>query len=141
MMKLGSTLLLGLSVLTLAGCVSQQQADEKMGKGCEAAVNAMIAPKTLVNVKSVKFADEVNSDGNYRMVTIVALEKDGWMELDKEYSCKFVQQWGLMKSSHIALLEQLKYGDTVMGKQDGKIIGSFDDFMKLTESAETAMGQ
>lgn len=141
MNRLSSAVLLGLTVLAVSGCVSQEQADNKMGKGCEAGLSAMIAPKTLKTIKSVKFADEKNSDGTYRRVTIAAVEKDGWMELDKEYSCLFLQQWGFFKSSHIALLEQLNYNGKVLGKLDGKIIGSMEDYMKLTKSADTAMGQ
>ncbi len=130
------------SAIVLTGCVSQDQADKKMGKGCEAAVNAMIAPKTLTTIKSTKYAEETNQDGsNFRSVAITATEKDGWMELDKEYSCLFAQQWGFLKSSHTALLEQLSYDGRILGKQDGKIVGSMDDFMKLTNSADTAMGQ
>ena len=141
MKKSSIAVLLGVSVLALASCVSQDQADTKMGKGCEAAVNAMIEPKTLTTIKSTRFADETNSDGIYRRVSITAVEKDGWMELDKEYSCLFQQQWGLAKSSHIALLEQVSYDEQILGKKDGKILGSFDDYMKLTKAADTAMGQ
>lgn len=136
--------LLGLSMisaLALAGCVSQEQADAKMGKGCQSAVEAMIAPKTLTTVKSVRFANDQTEGSLYRHVTVQAVEKDGWLELDKEYECLFAQEWGFLKGSHTALLERVKFGDTVIGKVDGKIVGSLDDFMKLTTSAETAMGQ
>lgn len=141
MKKTSFIALMGVSILSLAGCVSQEQADEKMSKGCQAAVGAMIEPKTLTTIKSTRFADEVNMDGEYRRVSITAVEKDGWMELDKEYSCLFQQQWGMMKSSHIAMLEQVAYDSQILGKKDGKVIGSMDDYMKLTRSADTAMGQ
>lgn len=125
----------------LSGCVNQQQADAKMGKGCQAAVNAMIAPKTLSTIKSTQYADDATEGSLYRRVTITATEKDGWMELDKQYSCLFAQQWGLLKTSHTALLEQLSYNNEILGKKDGKIHGSLDDFIKLNKSADTAMGQ
>ena len=129
------------SALALSGCVTQQQADAKMGKGCEAAVGAMIAPKTILNVKATTYADEQTEASLYRRVNITATEKDGWVEVEKKYSCLFSQDWGLAKMSHAALLEQLVIGDTILGKKDGKIEGSMDDFMKLTGAAETAMGE
>jgi hypothetical protein len=136
--------LLGLTMISafaLTACVSQEQADAKMGKGCQSAVEAMISPKTLVSVKSIKFSNDQTEGSLYRHVTVQALEKDGWIEMDKEYECLFAQQWGFLKSSHTALLERMTYGDVTLGKVNGKIMGSLDDFMKLTTSAETAMGQ
>lgn len=129
------------STLALAGCVTQQQADAKMGEGCKAAVNAMIEPKKLLDTKAVNYADEQTEGSLYRRVTLTAIEKDGWVEVQKDYKCLFAQQWGLLKSSHTALLEQLSVGDQFYGKKDGKIIGSMEDFMKLTGKADTAMGQ
>lgn len=130
-----------LCAVSLTACVSQDQADAKMGKGCQSAVEAMIAPKTLINVKSVKYSSDQTEGSLYRHVKVEAVEKDGWMELDKEYECLFAQDWGFFKSSHLAMLERLKFGDTIIGKVDGKIMGSLDDYMKLTKSADTAMGQ
>lgn len=129
------------STLALAGCVTQQQADAKMGEGCQAAVSAMIEPKTIKETKSVNFADEQTEGSLYRRVVVTAIEKDGWVEVTKEYKCLFAQQWGLFKSSHTAMLEQLSVGDKFYGKKDGKIMGSMEDFMRLTGKADTAMGQ
>lgn len=125
----------------LAGCVSQQQADQKMAKGCEAAIGAMIAPKQILEVKSTRFADEQTEGSIYRRIGLTAVEKDGWIEAEKEYSCLFAQQWGLFRLNHIALLEQMTYNDEIKGKKDGKIIGSMEDFLKLTKAADSAMGQ
>jgi len=140
MKRLSAVLLLTTS-LALTGCVTQQQADAKMGKGCQSAAAAMIAPKTITNVKSTTYADEDTEGSIYRRVVVTATEKDGWVEVDKQYSCLFSQDWGLFKMSHTALLEQLTYDGNMIGKKDGKIQGSMDDYMKLTGAAETAMTQ
>jgi uncharacterized lipoprotein NlpE involved in copper resistance len=129
------------SVLALAGCVDQQQADAKMGEGCKAAIAAMIEPKRLLETKSINYADEKTEGSIYRRIVVRAIEKDGWVEIEKEYKCLFAQQWGLFKSSHTALLEQLSVGEQFYGKKDGKIIGSIEDFMRLNSKADTAMGQ
>ncbi len=130
-----------LSTLALAGCVSQDQADAKMAKGCAAGVATLIAPKEIKEVKSQNYSFEENAEGQHRRVTLNMVEKDGWMEVDKEYSCLFAQQWGFFKSSHRALLVQVKIDDAVYGKKDGTILGGFDDFLKLTETVDGAMAQ
>jgi hypothetical protein len=129
--------------LSLTACVTQDQADVKMAKGCVAAVNALIEDqgKEIMEVKTKRYAQEDAEGGLHRRVTIEAIEKEGWLELDKQYSCLFMQQWGLFKSSHHALLVQVKIEDKLYGKKDGSIIGSFDDFMKLTRVVDSAMGQ
>jgi hypothetical protein len=128
-----------LSALTLSGCVTQQQADAKMGEGCKAALAAVMASKQILTVKATNYSDEQTEGSLYRRVTIDLVEKDGWAELDKRYSCLFAQEWGFLKSSHTALLEQVVMGDQVVGKKDGKILGSMEEFMNLVSKAETAM--
>lgn len=140
-MKKFTLLAAGISVLALSGCVTQQQADEKMGSGCKAALAAVIEPKQVKEVKAINYSDENTEGSIYRRVTIDYIEKDGWTELDKKHSCLFAQQWGLFKSSHTALLEQVDAGEKFIGKKDGQIIGSMDDFMNLTSKADTAMAQ
>lgn len=130
-----------LSVLALTGCVDQPAADAKMAKGCEAAIAAMIAPKEILSIGDKSFADEQTEGSIYRRVSIKIMEKDGWLETEQTYSCLFAQEWGFLNQSHTALLEQLVIGDTIYGKKDGKIMGSLDDFMKLMNTADTAMAQ
>ena len=67
--------------------------------------------------------------------------KDGWVELDKSYTCLFMQQWGLMNSSHQALLVQVIIDEEIYGNKDGKIEGDFNDFLELTRVVDAAMGQ
>lgn len=133
--------LIAISTLALTACVTQQQADEKMAKGCEAGVTALINPKEIKEVKTKNYSDEVVEGEPHRRVTLGVVEKDGWVELDKEYSCLFAQDWGVFKSSHKALLVQTKIDDSIYGKVDGQITGSIDDFVKLTETVDAAMGQ
>jgi hypothetical protein len=140
-MKFKTVMIAGFSVLALSGCVSQQQADAKMGDGCKAALAAVIEPKTITTVKAVNYSDEQTEGSLYRRITIDLVEKDGFADLDKKYSCLFSQDWGMFKSSHVALLEQVDAGDTFIGKKDGKLIGSMNDYMNLTSKADTAMGQ
>lgn len=139
-MKKFALILTGVSVLGLTACVSQEQADEKMAKGCEAAVAAMIAPRTIKTVKSTATEAEKTMGSVYRRVKVTYVENDDFAEKEKQGSCLFSEQWGLFKSSHAALLEQVVYNDQLIGKKDGIIHGDMNAFMKLNESVDTAMG-
>ena len=135
--------LITLLSLSLTACVSQDQADIKMAKGCVAAVNALLKDdgKEIMEVKSKNYAQEEAEGGLHRRVTIGAIEKEGWLELEKEYSCLFMQQWGMFKASHKALLVQVKIEDELYGKKDGVILGDFEDFLGITKVVDSAMGQ
>lgn len=141
-MKKFVVVLAGVSALTLSGCVTQQQADEKMFKGCEAAISAMIAPASFKDVKTRTGADEKMLSSTFRRIKITYTEQGDFAESEKEGSCLFSQDWGMFKSSHAAMLEQVKYNDTMLGKNaEGKIEGSMDDFLKLNEKVDAAMAQ
>jgi hypothetical protein len=140
-MKNYAFVLAGISVLALTGCVTQQQADEKLKKGCEAAVAAMIEPTTIKEIKSSTAADEKTMGSTFRRVVIKYTENDDFAESEREGSCLFSQQWGFFKSSHAALLEQVVYNEgEIIGKKDGNIQGDMNAFMKLNEKVDAAMG-
>lgn len=140
-MKKTVIVMAGISALALSGCVSQDQADAKMAKGCAAGIGSLIAPKEIKEVKSQNFSAEENAEGMHRRVTLDILQKDGWVETDKSYSCLFAQEWGFLNMNHRALVVQIKINDTVYGKKDGEILGGFQDFLKLTEVMDAAMAQ
>jgi len=136
-------LLVVLLSLLLMGCINQNQADVKMAKGCAAGVNALLeeSGKVISEIKVQRYADEQAEGGLHRRITLEGVEKEGWLELDKSYSCLFMQEWGLFKSSHHALMVQVKIEDRIYGKKDGTILGSFDDLINITRAVDAAMGQ
>ena len=135
-------ILSGSALLLLSGCVSQDQADAKIARGCEAGVKALLAPVTIKEVKAKHFSFEENSEGRHRAVKLDTVTKDGWLETEKSYACVFAQQWGLFKSSHTALLTRIELPDgRIVGKKDNKIIGDMGQFLKLTETVQDAMQQ
>lgn len=141
-MKKFVIVLAGVSALALSGCVSQEQADQKMFTGCEAAINAMIAPAATKDIKSRKGEDEKMLSSTFRRIKITYTEAGDFAESEKEGSCLFSQQWGMFKSSHTALLEQVNYNGMLLGKNaEGTIEGSMDDFLKLNEKVDAAMAQ
>lgn len=141
MNKIFSVLMLA-ALLPLTACLSQDQADAKMVKGCKAAISSLIAPKKLLTLQSEKFSYETNKDdGKLRRVALSFIEKDGWIEMEQSYHCLFLEQWGFMKASHKAMLIQIHIQDEIIGKVDGNIQGGFDNFLKITDTVDRAMGQ
>ncbi len=142
MKKYSLSFLSVLSLLVLSACVSQDQADEKMVKGCKAAIEVAIAPAKIADILSTTYAFEDNKDGDsFRRITLKTFEKDGWIEREKEYSCLYAEQWGIAKTSHVATLESLSYDDIILGKKDGDVIGGLKNFMNLVNASQTAMDQ
>jgi hypothetical protein len=132
-----------LCAFLLAGCVSQEQADLKMARGCTAAVDALLSDEDIEikEVLSKDFTNQHTPDGLMRRVEINAIEKDGWLEGEETYSCLFFQEWALMRSAHRAMLVQVKIKDDVYGKKDGTILGNFEDFLKIVVVVDAAMAQ
>ena len=131
-MKKFAVLLAGISTIALSGCVTQEQADAKMIKGCEAAVAAMIEPTTIKEVKASTAAPEKTMGSVYRRVKVSYTEQGDFAETVKEGSCLFSEQWGMFKSSHAAMLEQVTWGDNqLIGKKDGNIEGDMNQFMRF----------
>ena len=140
-MKKFAVLLAGISTIALSGCVTQEQADAKMIKGCEAAVAAMIEPTTIKEVKASTAAPEKTMGSVYRRVKVSYTEQGDFAETVKEGSCLFSEQWGMFKSTHASMLEQVVYNDQLIGKKDGNIEGDMNAFMKLNEKVDAAMAQ
>lgn len=139
-MKKFIVILAGISTLALAGCISQEQADTKMGAGCQAALQAQMGPDKAKDIKVTGAAAQVTTAGEFRKVDMTYVP-DSFDTTPQPASCLFSEQWGPAKTSHTALLEQLVIGNTVYGKQDGAVQGSLDDFLKLTDAASRAMQQ
>lgn len=132
-----------LPVILLSACVDQATADEKMAKGCVAGINALLdGGKKVTDVTSkTATTEDFQGEGAHRRITLKVVEKDGWLELENTYSCVFLEQWGMFKADHKAMLVQLKVNDETYGKQDGKIVGDWDDFLALTRVVDSSMGQ
>ena len=126
----------------LSGCVDQVTADQKMAKGCKAGIESMIEPREIMEIQNTRYDyEDVKGEGLHRVIIIEAVEKDGWLELEKEYRCLFAEQWGLLRATHNAALIQLNIDGDIIGKKNGKIHGSLDDFMTLTEKVKMSMSR
>lgn len=127
-------------VLSLSGCVTREQADANLAKGCMAAVNALITGGYQVTqVKSTEANNSSEEGPDVRSVTIKTSTKDGWIEEDRDYRCLFEESFGLFNMNHTASIYQVKVNGQVYGKMGRELVGSVDDFVKLTDAVRKAM--
>ncbi len=137
-----TVLLMGVSALVLSGCVTREQADERIAKGCAAGVELFLAEGFKIKeIKGKTYSDSAEFGKGYRSVTLQAVESDGWLDVDKQYSCVFAEDFGLFNTGHRATIYQLKVNDQVYGNENGQIKGDFKDHLKLTETVEQAMNR
>jgi hypothetical protein len=128
-----------LCVFTLSGCVSREQADAQLAKGCEAGVKALLPEGySLASVKNTRFSPSPEGVG-YRHVELDAVELDGWLETEKTYNCIFVEQFGFLKTSYTASIYQVSTGQEVFGKAGHVLNGDAEDFIKLEDAVRKAM--
>ena len=127
--------------LLLTACGSQQEAEIKLAKGCEAAVKAMLAkPDYTRQIDSVTSKSFGMSEG-FRLVTLKTITKDkeSGQEADESFDCKFQETQSFNYLQWSADLVQLKIDDVIYGSEGGEIYGSVEDQMALTDAVEAAM--
>ncbi len=127
------------TLLLLTGCVSREQADEKLAIGCAAGAELFIEEGYEIK-EIVKKTFKTSSLGNgYRDVRLDVVESDGWHEVEKDYTCIFFENYALFGMGYTATIEQLKLDDEIYGKDGDKILGSMQDHLKLVETVDRAL--
>ncbi len=127
-------------VLLLTSCVTRQQADERLLKGCMAAVGLFLEDGYKIKkIKRSVYKDAIDFGSGYREVMLFAVESDGWVDLDKEYSCIFAEEFNAMGSTHRANIYQVKVNGNVYGREGNNILGDMDTHIKLSKTVEDAM--
>ena len=129
-----------LFALGMTGCVDRDYADNTLQKGCLAGVKALLDDGYEIrDVKEAKFEPSpVGPD--FRHVTLQVTQMDGWLETDAEYQCVFEESFGFLNSHHTASIYQIRMGDDRLVGRSGKdIIGTPEDFLKLTDAIRKAM--
>lgn len=132
-------LLMGACAVLLSGCVSREQADAKLAKGCEAGVKAMLSEgRTIAKIADTKFSPSPEGP-SMRHVTLNAIENDGFLEVENKFECVFDEQFGLFNMNYTASIYQVRTGERVIGKSGNEILGDAQDFLKLTDAIREAM--
>lgn len=137
--RLSRIVLPSMCVLALAGCVSREQADEKLAKGCAAGINALLPEGySFSKILEQEFKPGTEEQGQ-RYVRLKVIEMDGWLETEKNYECVFDESFGFMSSNFTASIYQIRFDDQVVGKSGKEILGDTQQFLKLTDAIRDAM--
>lgn len=132
--------LLVIATMTLAGCVTREQADAKLEAGCLAAAKLLIEEgQTVESVKYSNITTAADFGPKHKTVSITAVESNGYFQEDKDYRCVFLEQMGFMEMSHSADIVQVKVGERALGKVGDEIIGSFQEMSRLSDTVNDAM--
>ena len=128
------------SLIILSGCVDRAAADAKLARGCAAGAEIFLNEGfEIKEITEKKFQDAPSLGKGYREITLKAIESDGWYDGEETYQCIFIESTNLF-GSHSATIYQLRLSDDeVYGKEGTKILGSFEDHLKLTETVEQSM--
>ncbi|MGB4057659.1 MAG: hypothetical protein WBK77_06210 [Alphaproteobacteria bacterium] len=139
-LKMGLMLLAG--TLTLTGCVSREQADQRLQNGCTAGAELFMEEgHKIKEVKDHIFRDNPDLGPGYREVRLTVVDTDGWYDADKEIQCIFVETYGIFGSSHTATIYQLKMDEKIWGMQGKEILGTMEEHLKLTETVEQGLNR
>lgn len=134
-----NVLILTVSLLALSSCVSRDQADAKLTKGCVAAANALGpdggATGTADAVKFTTLPPAADSD-RLRQVDLVLKQDDS---SSTPVKCVFEEEFGPAKLSYSATLYQLELNDRKYGRYGDHIEGDAQDMIKLTDAVTRAM--
>ncbi len=129
-----------LCLLCLAGCVSREQADAKLTKGCVAGAKNFIAEdSTVKSIEKSRFKASGELGKGYREVIVDVIESDGLYEPEKQYKCVFFEEFGLFNMTHNASIYQLEVDGEIFGKRGDEIIGSLEEHMSLIDTVQEAM--
>lgn len=132
-------ILVAMMSLALTGCVNREQADAKLGNACKAAVNEFLgAGMQIDRIESVDASPSPVGNG-YRHVLLNTITVDGWLEEKNQYECTFEESFGFMKMNYTASFYQLRIGEEMIGKSGNEIVGSAQDFMKITDAVRQAL--
>ena len=134
--------LIPLVTLTLAGCTSREQADEKLAKGCAAGAELFLTDGNKIKeIRKKSFQDSPEFGSGYREVVLGVQESDGWYDSEQEYKCVFADSLGMFGMGHTASIHQLKVHDGVYGKEGDQILGTYDEHLRLTQTVDAAMSR
>ncbi len=126
----------------LTGCNSRESVDAKLAKGCEAGVKSILAAEKYTRqIDSVKTSDFSTTEDKYRKVSLKALTKDKQYgtEKDEEFTCVFQETYLPGFNSYKGILQDMRIDEEVFGVVDGKIQGTVEEHLKLTDTVQDAM--
>lgn len=130
-----------ISMLFLSACgIDRDAADKKLASACKIGVELFLPEGTSVKeIRSTSFSEpDKRSDGD-RRATLNVVESDGWYDAEKTYACNFTEDKGFLGMSYSASVMQIDMSDKIYGTKDGKIHGTYDEWLKITNAVDAAL--
>lgn len=132
-----------ISMLLLSACgIDRNAADKKLVSACKVGIELFLPEGTTIkDLRSTSFGEPDNrSDGDRRAILNV-VESDGWYDGEKTYACNFTEDKGMFGAGYSASIMQIDLGDKIYGTKDGNIHGSYDEWLKITNSVDAALAR
>ncbi len=133
--------LCGIISLSLTGCGQEKVNNERLAKGCAAAVQTILAKdkyeRQFDHVVGKKFS---MSDG-FKLVILdtITKTKEYGEEAQESFNCKFEESSSFGGAIWHADLVSLAVDEDVYGTKGGQIEGSLRDQMALSDTVQKAM--
>lgn len=128
------------ALLPLTACIDRGKADEKLARACAAGVEAFLPEGSKIKeIRERIFGESDEGGSGARYVTLKLSETDGWADTDKEYRCIFQEDFGFLGMGYTAMLYQLRMDDKIYGKDGDKILGTYEEQLKLNEVVDKAL--
>lgn len=130
-----------LTLLTVTGCSSREEADRKLAKGCEAGARSLMEgeryDRQIAKVKKTTFGGDAQGR-SVRLEVTTKTKADG-RESDDVVFCVFQEEYNAGFIGWSAMLDRLTIGEDVYGRENGAIKGDLQDFLKLNDTVSDGM--
>ncbi|MGQ0527177.1 MAG: hypothetical protein ACT4OY_03990 [Alphaproteobacteria bacterium] len=124
----------------LAGCISREDADAKLARGCAAGAQILMTDGfTIKETKGQTFRESPEFGKGYREVNLSILESDEWTNNDKDIICVFSEEFGFFGMAYTAAIYQIQKDGQIYGRSGDQILGTMEDHLKLMEAVEREM--
>ena len=127
--------------ITLGGCVDRDEADAKLVQACQKGVVYLLDEYSLIkSIKATHFSSVANKEDGDRRVTMDVVIDENYLDVEKSFSCNFIENKGFLGMSYSANISQIDMGDgQIYGRKDGEIYGGMNKWLNITKEAEAAL--
>lgn len=126
--------LMAILALFVSACGLRGPGDDKLAAACGKAANTLLQDTDYHFIPKGFTGADTAEGKSYRKISISGIKTDEWFEEEISYECLF--ETG---AANIAALIRFKGDDIMLGRNDGEIYGSMEDFMKLVTASDSVL--
>lgn len=126
--------------LPLMSCVSREDADANLVKGCQAGIEVLLKEGFKIKeIKNSQFSTSAEFGNGFREGVLTAQVSDGWIDSEKDYKCVFAEEMAFMGLAHSASLYQITVDEETYGKSGDELLGDAATLSRLNAAVEAAL--